>query len=385
MADIETFLCAFLRGERPVWPAGQDELFIETFLERANYHGVLALVHDRLQREPDATCGWPDAVLRACRESALAQAMWELRHRTVLREVFSRLAAVGVQAVVFKGTALAYTLYPEGILRSRADTDLIIPPQTQFLVADTLVALGFERETGMSGESVSYQAGFTRTESAGDTHSLDVHWRINNSEFLSRLFSHEELLGEAQPLSELGPDAWAASPVHALLLACMHRATHRHNPYYVDGAAYYGGDRLIWLYDIHLLAGIFTLAQWQESVRLAEQKALSSVCLDGLERARISFHTTIPESVLSALGGHGEDEAVARYLEGGAWRQQWMDFRAIQGGASKFRFLAETLFPPASYMRQKYPQAGLSWLPWLYLRRAVSGILKRLQRVGQTP
>jgi hypothetical protein len=383
MPDIEVFLSAFLRGENSGWPFGQDESFVASFLERADYHGVLALLHGRLQREATVASGWPDAVRQACRQRALEQAMWELRHRAMLRDVFSSLAAVGIKTVVFKGTALAYTLYPEGTLRSRGDTDLIIPPQSLAPVADILNKLGFERQTGMVGESVAYQASFTRTESAGDSHTLDIHWRINNSELLSRLFSHEELLQNAQPVPELGPDALAAGPVHALLIACMHRATHKHNPYYVDNVAYYSGDRLIWLYDIHLLANSFTSPSWEEFVHLAEQKGLRSVCLEGLERARINFDTAIPEHVRFALENPGQTEVVARYFARGVLGQLWMDFCALPGITHKLRHLAETVFPPASYMRQKYPQTKLNWLPWLYLRRATGGMLKRLQRREQ--
>jgi hypothetical protein len=382
MPDIEGLLCALLREEQPAWPSGQNESFVSFLLERADYHGVLALLLGRLPRDPKDRNGWPNDVLQASHQRALEQAMWELRHQAILQEVFSKLAAAGVRPVVFKGTALAYALYPEGALRSRGDTDLIIPPQTQALVSDILTQLGFKRETGMSGESVSYQASFTRTELAGDSHTLDVHWRINNSELLSRMFSHEELLRHAQPLPELGPEALAAGPVHALLLACMHRATHKHNPYYVDGVAYYSGDRLIWLYDIHLLAKSFTSAQWDEFLHLADQKGLRSVCREGLELARISFHTVIPEHVLAALENTGQTEVVARYFASGVLHQQWMDFCAIPGITHKLEFLAETVIPPASYMRQKYPQAKPGSLPWLYLRRATGGILKRLQRKG---
>jgi hypothetical protein len=377
MPDIEGFLAAILRGEHPAWPSG-DERFAESFLERAEYHGVLALIHGLLKRDPEAVRDWPPAVLQSCRDSAVGQVMWELRHRALLTETLSQLAAASIRPVLFKGTALAYTLYPEGVLRSRGDTDFIIPPQAQSIVANTLSALGFERGCAVSGESVSYQASFTRTEPSGDAHTLDVHWRINNSELLSRLFTHEELLLHAQAVPALGPDAMAAGTVPALLLACMHRATHKHNPYYVDGVAYYSGDRLIWLYDIHLLVQGFSQQEWDELVHTAQAKGLCTVCLEGLERARTAFHTMLPESVLVALGRAGQTEIVARYFESGPLRQQWMDFCAIPGAAQKLRFVTETLFPPPGYMHQKYPEGG--WLLWLYLRRAAGGVLKRLQR-----
>lgn len=375
--DIEALLCACLRGENPAWPYGQDESLAAGFIERASYHGVLALMHDRLQRDEQARAEWPQRVIAACRESALAYAMWELRHRALLSDALAELAGAEIIPVVFKGTALAYTLYPEAALRSRSDTDLIIPPGTHAKVADILVRQGFERESGISGESISYEASFTRSDPGSGSHTLDVHWRINNSELLSRLFSHTELLAAAQPMPALGPAARAAGPVHALLIACMHRATHKHNPYYVNGVAYYSGDRLIWLYDIDLLARTFTSEQWVEFVHLAEQKGLCAVCLEGLERARMNFETTIPASVQALLARPGSSENVARYFAGSVLRQQWMDFCAIPGVSRKLRFIAETVFPSAGYMRTKYPQGG--WLPWLYFRRALQGLIKRLR------
>ena len=180
--------------------------------------------------------------------------MWELRHQQVLTRVHAALADIGVQPVLLKGTALAYALYPDPMLRARGDTDIIIPSTERWRVHDVLTTLGFELDMGVSGEFISYEASYTFTAADMGMHNIDLHWRINNSELLSRLFSYDELLENAIHLPKLCPEALGVSPVYALLLACMHRATHKQNPYYVDGVAYYSADRLIWLYDIHLLA-----------------------------------------------------------------------------------------------------------------------------------
>jgi hypothetical protein len=89
---------------------------------------------------------------------------------------------------------------------------------------------------------------------------------------LAGLFSYEELRARAQPLPELAPQAFAACPVDALLLACMHRCGHKQAPYYVDGVAHYSGDRLIWLYDIHLLAVKLTSVEWHQFIDRATRK-----------------------------------------------------------------------------------------------------------------
>jgi hypothetical protein len=55
-----------------------------------------------------------------------------------------------------------------------------------------------------------------------------------------------------------------------------------------------------------------------------------------------------------------------------------MDFRALDGLRARLKFTRELLFPSEAYMRGKYPGSGSTAMPWLYLRRAASGVAKRL-------
>jgi hypothetical protein len=363
-----------LRGELLPWPYASDVGAIDDFLSRADYHGVKPLLHERLQGSK-----WPDALLRVLREQTLAAASWELRHRQLLMRTLAALADAAVEPILFKGTALAYSLYANPVLRARGDTDLIVPIDSLASVDVALTGLGFVRDVAVAGDFVSYQANYSWQPDGAESHTLDLHWRINNSEVLANLFSYQELRASAQPLAKLSTQATGAGPVHALLLACMHRATHKQNPMYVDGVAHYGGDRLIWVYDVHLLAQTFSLGDWDEFLRLAEAKGLRAVCLEGMERASACFGTEYPDDVLAALGRAGRVEAPAVYLNAGKTRQQWLDFRAITGTGAKLRFLRELVFPPAAYMRSKYPDARPAWLPWLYLCRALGGVAKKLR------
>ena len=131
---------------------------------------------------------------------------------------------------MFKGTALAYGVYANPVWRDRGDTDMIVTHQDWGRASETLVALGFRRNTGVSSEFVSYQDNYTKETQGGGQHTIDLHRRINNSELLSRLFSYSELQAEAWPLPALCKGALAAGRVHALLLAGLHPATHRGLP-----------------------------------------------------------------------------------------------------------------------------------------------------------
>jgi hypothetical protein len=378
-ALTDDLICTVLSGEPCAWPlAVDDTAMAEQVCMRARQHGVQSLLHDALKDS-----AWPAAVLVPLRSAAMELAMWELRHQQVLVETLAALARAGVEPVLIKGTALAYSVYEGPALRTRGDTDLIIAPGHQQVVHELLLALGFRRQPGMSGQFVSYQASYTRVVPGGGAHTLDVHWKINNSQVLAHLFTHADLRRDAQPLPQLGPFAFGASPVDALLLACMHRLTHIHQPHSTDGLEGLGADRLVWLVDLHVLAPRLTQSEWATFLAKAREKGLRAVCRSGLEAAQVHFGTHVPGQVMDALAAHGADEAPALYLSAGRWHQRWLDFCSLPGSGGRFTYLRETLFPPAAYMRSRLRWAH-GWLPWLYFRRAARGLAKALLRKSAT-
>ena len=70
--------------------------------ERAVYHGIAGL----LQARASYLTGWPDDLRARLHAEAVAQTMWEIRHRTVLTPLLAALGAAGVASVLLKGTAL---------------------------------------------------------------------------------------------------------------------------------------------------------------------------------------------------------------------------------------------------------------------------------------
>lgn len=374
--DVDQLICAALRGDKPSWPGdAHPSTTGELLLRRATFHGVASLLHARL-----GVTKWPAAVLERLREVALEHAMWEMRHQQVLAGTLAALESFGIQPILLKGTALAYSIYFDPAVRTRGDTDLLIRIDARDRVHQALVSLGYQVSNQVSGEFISYQANYVQLSPEGYSHTLDVHWKINNSEVLSRLFTFDEIHKDAQPLPRLSPQAIGSSRVHALLIACMHRCTHRTNPYYVEGRPYLTDSRLIWLYDIHLLAASMNEHEWIECMRMAERKQLRAVCIDGLQASAKSFGTALPQVVLAAIDISESPEPASRYFASSKLRQQWMDFQALGSKRNQLRFAVELAFPPAAYMRLRYPGGSRTWLPWLYVRRTASGIVRRVFR-----
>lgn len=360
----ETLITEALRGERAPWPALAGEEFASRLIERATYHGVQQLLHDFLSPADH----WPDSVRGALREESIARAMWELRHEQVLRQAIEALTAAGLPSVLIKGSALAYGLYPNPVLRTRGDTDLIVDPDKMRNADRVLTSIGFASERGSGADVVSYHSVYSRVASDGTLHTIEVHSRIGISRLLSNLFPFEDLLARAVLLPRLSPGARAHGAIDGLFITCLHRATHKHRPYFAGEGTYYGANRLIWLYDIHLIASSLAPADWAAFVEASRDKGLLSVAREGLLAAEVAFKTEIPPSVRFEFAKGDANGDIARCAAASHYGQIWIDFRRVRGTPDKLQFLRGLFLPPADFIRGKFPSAKIRWLPWLYVR-----------------
>jgi hypothetical protein len=319
---------------------------------------------------------WPDPVLAYLRDAAAASAVWELRHCQNLKEILAALDRESVRPLLFKGTALAYGLYEHAPLRIRGDSDLLVAPGDRAKAVAVFLDHDYAALTPIDRVTVTTQATFERRAGDGTSHHFDLHWMISNSPLLAGLFRYDELMDAAQSLANLHPCARGPGPAHAMLIACMHRSVHAAIPIHVDGRPQRMSERLVWLWDIHLLARELDACGWQQLTAFAAEKGLSGCCYDGLCRARDHFGTEIPDAVIEKLTVGGEK--TYRYLQAGGTRRLWMDLMAVDGPAHKVRFVRELVFPTRTYVRQKYSGARWRWLPLLYLRHAIDGIGQRI-------
>jgi hypothetical protein len=362
ITQVEVFLRAVLRGEEPPWP-GETPQFAENLVTRARAHGVLALLSKFHSR------GWPSGLLDHIRSEARASALWEMAHHHEVRTILAALKALGIEPLVIKGTALAYSLYEEPWERTRADTDLVMPAGSADAVESAFAGLGYAKAIAAPSNQTSFVGG------PGTQHVFDVHWRYSNSRLLSNLFPYAELRQHARPIPLLHETALAPDPVYSLLIACAHKETHATNPLNVDGVAHHDPRRLCWILDIDLLARSLDPEEWQRLVALAKAKGLARICGAGLADAQRDFATPVPDSVRDGLNVRGRERAAA-YLRSGPVRQLWMDLASMPGWSERLASLQDILAPPRSYMRARFGDSHP--LALLYFMRAIRGIARRL-------
>jgi hypothetical protein len=332
----------------------------------ANHHGILPLLADRIPSWP----ALPESFRSRLQDEASRHLAADLGREAELRQCLTALDRAGITALVMKGAHLAYRYYARPDLRPRIDTDLLVSPDARHDVDRTLVAAGYVRRAEMSGELVTSQAMYVKRQGNAVLHAVDVHWRVANPQVFAGVLALDELSRDAERLPTLGPTARGLSPVHALLMACVHRVAH-----------HYDTDCLIWLYDIHLIASDLNAGEWRSFVSLARDRSVVAVCRQGLASAQEAFGTTWP-ALVDAEGTALGSEPTAAYLSGDRRLagHLWLDLRALPSWSRRWQLVKEQVFPPARYMRDVYAPASMAPLPVLYTRRVLHGARKWLAR-----
>jgi hypothetical protein len=359
-----------LPDAEPMWPPQVD---VSAFLASAAMDGVVGLLYARVHAS-GAVPRLPPELVEGLRAGAHRQAATEMAQRLELQRLVAAFRASGLDVLLMKGASLAYDVYLDPAWRVRSDVDLLIRARDRASVRSVLHELGYVSFTAQSGEFVIAQFQCERIAASGIRHLCDVHWKIVNRLRFADAVQFDELSDAAIPLPMLGPGARGLGRMHALWLACVHRAAH-----------HYDQDTLIWLYDVHLLVETLDADAFERFVALAERSGVRRICLRALLLARTRFATNIPPAVIAALEAAPPDEPSTVFLNPNIRRIDILrdDLRALPNWRARLMLLKEHVFPSATYMREGYAPGSSAPVLWLYLDRIVTGARKWLSSLGE--
>jgi len=324
---------------------------LDVLLGRAEAEAVGCLL---AEARPDV------AALAALRRRAILEEA--VRHRE-LRRVFAAFEARGVRALVFKGAALAYTVYPAPWCRPRVDLDVLVGLEDRAAATDALAGLGYRRwSVRMLSDVLFRQDAFHCDAALGGEHVVDLHTQIANRVFFANRVTAARLFDHARPAPFAGTAAWQPSAADSLIIASVHRAAH-----------HAGGVPLLWAYDVWLLArALQPGADVAGLVDRARAFEVSSLVARDLAEARDLFGDL---DAVAALDAAGRRDPARPYL---AMRRSplgdlGLDLAALPRWRDRARFLRAHVLPPREFMFQQYSTRARWRLPWLYGRRAVAG------------
>ncbi len=361
---------SILREESPLFSELDSNISEEALWQVGLENGVLVLANQKLANS-EALESLPQTYRERLHKYALNAAAIELGQEHELQMALSLFTDAGISYLLMKGTPLAYTHYPQPYLRSRCDTDILFESNVDAEKAFNLLEThGYQRPNAVSGEFVSHEFSCYKKDKAGIGSTLDMHWKLSNTHYFARTFNFTELAASSTQITELGEKAQSLGPIHALLLACMHRIAHR-----IEGME----NHLIWLYDIHLLAEKFNDEQYKEFTNLANKKRICGICLDGIQQSVKVLNTVIAEEIISQLKEGASNEKFSTEIGESRLAMELSNLRALPGWKERVGLIKERVFPDANYMMVKYDTHKKALLPYLYLKRAVEGVLKLLR------
>lgn len=362
MADTEEALRAWsgrvlLRPWDPPPVPVADSHVVRNFLR---HHGIHACINHLLGKhapQQAATLAPPDWHRFVAVEMAMAHEFVR-----VLNELNERLPE---PPLVYKGQALAYSLYTHPWLRPRGDIDALVDRNHFDAVVDLLELCGYKRETAIDGELVLKQVTLARHQH-GTYHAWDLHWSISNRPVFADFLTYTDLFESGERIAVGDASFVAPNRVHGLLLACLHLVGHHASDI-----------RMIWLYDIHLLADALSDSQVEDFLDAAGSRTEVRAACHGALAATQRYMPTPRTEALARSLDPGPGSRV--YLEERRMSRLWADARAV-GRGRRLQWLRQHLFPSRSYMMRRFGiRRGWEVPLWYVLRiwRAIPKLFRK--------
>jgi hypothetical protein len=230
-------------------------------LALAEHHSVTPLIYHALRELPQAVpTATFDQLARLCHHNALRN----LRFAAELIRILDCLDAHSIDALPYKGPALAQSVYGDLGLREFSDLDILLRSADVPRAIDALRALGFAPNLHLSAaEQRAYlRSGYEYTLGRpSDENLLEIQWGIV-PRFYTVDFDMEGFFERAATAEVAGRLVKSLSPEDLLLALCMHAAKH-------------AWIRLCWLRDI---AGVVEAKPLNWDTLLSRAQAL------GIER-----------------------------------------------------------------------------------------------------
>ena len=322
----------------------------EQLRQTARKHGVMTLFHWCAQE--GNVHGLTEADRDALNTTTRAQVIHDLLLNADTNKTLDLLASADIPALLLKGTPVAFRYYKDTYLRTRCDTDLFIRTEDIQATAEVLSTNGYQISGLGQRTNASKQFCAIRSTCRGLGATFDIHWRLSNRILFNHILRFEECWTARQPLPELGSNAYTLSPAQLLLHACIHRIAHGRNT---------ERNRLLWLYDIHLITSRFSDEAFGQFQQLAIEKQVGTLCRDALVMSQYYFRTTYPERYLSGLARNHRREPTARLLQASKLRWAFADLIALKTLREQLAFAGELLSPPSLAEQNRILPRMRSW------------------------
>jgi hypothetical protein len=322
-------------------------------------------------RSCDSNVRPPAEIFAALRTVYFEEVARTMVRRTQLDNLLKWLEAVEIEPLVLKGAALGEMIYAEAFQRPTADIDVLVPKANYETARTALLENGYRSKRGDRSQQMDWSCDEELMPAAVDEarqYVVELHWALTSHAGLLAKIETDVLFDRADRVTGLNRAFRVLNPVDALVFACLHLFYKHINEL-----------RLIWLYDIHLLAQrIESQGLWYETVALSQQWQARLALNNCLQLAHQWFGTPYPDEVSNLAYKPADLEEMQLYnlvmfqLEHGQ-REGWLRKHLFQlnhlKGWNKYYYLKSRLFPTRQEIEANYPRLRLWPGPLVHLGR----------------
>lgn len=309
-----------------------------------------------------------------------------------LQRVLHAFQEANIAIILFKGPALAYTVYPQPDQRTYHDLDMLIHEDDLPRARDMLADMGYSfYEEFRSNVTDDRRRGYNFTLKPADSWLevlIELHTAPHDSD-IGMDFDVAALWANAQPITVLGEPTLTMHPIDHLLYLCWHYRFHSFS-------------RLLWLYDLVMIirSGGDHL-DWDRLVEQARRQKLATTVYYCLTWCRDLFGVPVPERVREALKPPPlcrllverfamRDPASALATQHGYSRRVLAHHVMVDRSGKLLKVGLRTLFPSRATIGQRYMEHShlpLNWYvlfyfihPWITLAKGMRYVVKRPAR-----
>lgn len=273
----------------------------------------------------------------------------------------------GIRALLLKGPAWGYSIYPHPSTRPSGDIDILVLPEMFQEGRRVLEALGYKcwRKRFEVAHRFDCEEVFVKKDATAIAFPIELHWDIHKYFGTDRRNDIEGLFNRSECIQVCDTPVDILSPVDALIHAALHLAlTHNRNL------------RLIWLYDIGLLAGrLCGPEDWRFFVERASASGAGEAAALSLQGAGLWTNLETTKVSLLALeelrnsAQAREKVRIARRMATSKLADLEFRMRSCPTIYSKCLYLLHFIFPPPHYVQRSAFYLRGRFLPIAYIIR----------------
>jgi hypothetical protein len=256
------------------------------------YHHVAPLLYHHLQSlAPDDV---PVGILDDLRTRYRGIAARNLKLTLELVSLLKALEQAGATGVVWKGPALAFTVYPSPELRTFSDLDIILRRADRHRARAVLNQRGYQGAPGFrrDEDELFREDAQDATMWNPETHiSVDLHWG-SVARYRAPVADFETLWAQKEHCRFHGTDVHVLEPGVHILALCAHGA--KHGPFPWPAAK--------WVTDIEAYLRTYPPEWWDSVMERAQKEGCLRMLLLGLALAGDILDAPLPGGVSAALG-----------------------------------------------------------------------------------